>query len=163
MKSWLEKSAIEMYSAHNEGESVATERFIRTLKNKIYKHMTSISKNVYIDKLDDIVNKYNNIYHGTIKLKPVDVKVSIDIDFNKEYNKENPKFEVGDVRMSKYKNIFVKVFVPSWSKEVLVIKKVKTLCRGHMLLVILQAKKLLERFTKTNGKKQNKNNLGQNK
>ena len=63
MKSWLEKNDIEMYSTHNEGKSVVAERFIRTIKNKIYKHMTSISKNVYIEKLDDIVNEYNNIKH----------------------------------------------------------------------------------------------------
>ena len=63
-----------MYSTHNEGKSVVGERFIRTLKNKIYKYMNSISKNVYIDKLDDIVNKYNNTCHSTIKMKPVDVK-----------------------------------------------------------------------------------------
>ena len=63
-----------MNSAHNEGKSAIAERFIRTLKNKIYKYMTSISKNVYIDKLDDIVNKYNNTYHTTIKMKPADVK-----------------------------------------------------------------------------------------
>ena len=63
-----------MYSAHSKGKSVFTERFFRTLKNKIYKYMTSISKNVSIDKLDDIVNKYNNTYHSTIKMQPVDVK-----------------------------------------------------------------------------------------
>ena len=63
-----------MYSTHNEGKYVIVERFIRTLKNKIYKYMTSISKNVYIDKLGDIVNKYNNTYHSTIKMKPVDLK-----------------------------------------------------------------------------------------
>ena len=74
IKSWLEKDAIKMYSTRNEGKSVVAEGFIRTLKNKIYKYMTSISKNVYIDKLDDIVNKYNNTYHSTIKMKPVDVK-----------------------------------------------------------------------------------------
>ena len=68
MKSSLEKNDIEMYSMHNEGKSVVAERFIRTLKNKIYKYMTSISKNVYTDKLDDIVNKYNNTYHSTIKI-----------------------------------------------------------------------------------------------
>ena len=72
MKSCLEKNAIEMHSIHNEGKSVVAERFIGTLKNKIYKYMTSISKNVYIDKLDDIVNKYNNKYHRTIKRKPAD-------------------------------------------------------------------------------------------
>ena len=62
-----------MYLIHNEGKSVVAERFIRTLKNKIYKYMTSISNNVYIDKLDDIVNEYNNTYHRTIKIKPADV------------------------------------------------------------------------------------------
>ena len=67
MKSWLEKNDIEMYSTHNEGKSVVAERFIRTIKNKIYKHMTSISKNVYIDKLDDIIHKYSNKKHRTIK------------------------------------------------------------------------------------------------
>ena len=63
-----------MYSIHNEGKSVVAERFIRTLKTKIYKYMTSVSKNVYIDKLDDIVDECNNTYHRTIKMKPVDVK-----------------------------------------------------------------------------------------
>ena len=76
MKSWVEKSAIEMYSTHNEGKSVIAERSIRTLKNKINKYMTSILKNVYIDKLDDLVIKYNNTYHATIKMKPVDVEPS---------------------------------------------------------------------------------------
>ena len=79
-----------MYSTHNEEKSVDTERFIRTLKNKIYKHMTSILKNVCIDKLDDIFNKYNNTYHRTIKMKLVAVKSSTYIDFNKENNKEGP-------------------------------------------------------------------------
>ena len=74
VKSWLQDNNIEMYSILNEDKSVAAERFIRTLKTKIYKYMTSISKNVYIDILDDIVNKYNNTYHRTIKMKPVDVK-----------------------------------------------------------------------------------------
>ena len=79
-----------MYSTNNEGKSVIAERFIRTLKNKIYKYMTSISKNVYIDKLDDIVNQYNNKYHTTIKMKPVDVKGNPYIDFKKESNDKNP-------------------------------------------------------------------------
>ena len=73
-KKCLKDNDIEMYSTHNEGKSVVAERFIRTLKNKIYKHMTAVSKNVYIDKLDDIVNEYNNTYHRTIEMKPVDVK-----------------------------------------------------------------------------------------
>ena len=71
--------------------------------------MTSVSKNVYIDKLDDIVNKHNNTYHSTITMKPVDVKSNTYIDFNKENNEEDLKFEVGNhVRISKYKNIFAK-------------------------------------------------------
>ena len=74
MKFWLQDIDIKVYSTHNEGKSIVVERFIRTLKNKIYKHMTSVSKSVYIDKLDDIVNKYNRRFHSTIKRKPVDVK-----------------------------------------------------------------------------------------
>ena len=77
-----------MYSRHNQGNSVVPERFIRTLLNKIYKYMTS--KHVYIDKLDDIVKKYNNIYNKTDKMKPVDVNPSMNIDFNKENDKEGP-------------------------------------------------------------------------
>ena len=94
MKSWLEKNDIEMYSTHNEGKSVVAERFIRTLKNKLYKYMTSVSKNVYIDKLDYIVDKYNNTYHSTLKMKPVDVI------------RDN-------VRISKYKNVFAKSYSPN--------------------------------------------------
>ena len=96
-----------MYSTYNEGKSVSAKRFIRTLKNKMYKYMTSISKNVYIDKLDDIVNKHNNTYHSTIKIKPVDVKSSTYIEASKEVNEKDPKFKIGDtVRISKYKKYF---------------------------------------------------------
>ena len=103
-----------MNSTHNERKSVITEGFIRTLKNKIYKYMTSISKNVYIDTLDDIVNKYNNTYHCTIKMKPVDVISSTYIDSRKEINDKDPKFKIGDiVKISKYKNIFAKDCVPN--------------------------------------------------
>ena len=115
-----------MYSIHNKGKSVVAERFIRTLKNKIYKYMTAISKNVYINKLDDIVNEYNNTYHRTIKMKPVDVKHNTYIDFEKEVNDKDPKFKVGDhVRISKYKNIFAKGCMPNWSEEVFVVNKTK--------------------------------------
>ena len=80
-KKWLKDNDIEMYSIHNEGKSVVAERFIRTLKTNIYKYMTAISKNVYINKLGDIVNEYNNTYHRTIKMKPADVKHNTYIDF----------------------------------------------------------------------------------
>ena len=96
MKSWLEKNDKETYSMHNEGKSIATERIIRTLKNKIYKYMTSISKNVYIDKLDDIFNEYNNTYHDTTKMKPVDVKSNTYVDFNNEIDNKDLKFKFGD-------------------------------------------------------------------
>ena len=105
--------------------------------------MTSISKNVYIDKLDDIVNKYNNTYHKASKMKPTDVKPSMYIDFNKENNKEGPTFKVGDhVRISKYKNIFAKGYIPNWSEEVFVIQKVKNTVLWHMLLMNVLQKKL---------------------
>ena len=115
-----------MYSTNNEGKSVVAERFIRTLKRKIYKHMTSISNNVYIDKLDDIAYEYNNTYHTTIKMKPIDVKDNTYINTDKEINNMDPKFKVGDrIRISKYKNIFAKGYTLNWSEEVFVIKKVK--------------------------------------
>ena len=91
-----------MYSTHNEGKSAVAEKLIRTIKSKIYKYMTSISKNVYIDKLDDIVNEYNNTYHTIIKMKPIDVKDNTYINTDKEANNKDPKFKVGNhVRISK--------------------------------------------------------------
>ena len=115
-----------MYSTHNEGKPVIVERFVKTLKSKMYKYMTSISKNVYIDKLDDIVDEYNNTYHTTIKMKPIDVKDNTHINTSKEINNKDPKFRVGGhVRISKYKNIFAKGYMSNWSEEVFIIKKVK--------------------------------------
>ena len=123
---WLRDNDVVMYSTHNEGRSVAAERFIRTLKGKIYKYMTSISKNVSIDKLHDIVDEYNNTYHTTIKMKPIDVKDNTYINTSKEINNKDPKLKVGDhVRISKYKNIFAKGYIPNWSEEAFIIKKVK--------------------------------------
>ena len=125
-KKWLQDNDIVMYSTNNEGKSVVAERFIRTLKSKIYKYMTSVSENVYIDKLNAIVNKYNNTYHTTIKMKPIDVKDNTYINTNKEINYKDPKFKVGDyVRISKYKNIFAKGYMPNWSEEVFVVNKIK--------------------------------------
>ena len=96
-----------MHSTHNEGKSVVAEKFIIILQNKIYKYIILIPKNVYIDKLDNIVTEYNNTYHSTIKMKPVDAKSSTYIDFNIENSDKDPKFEVGDyLRVSRFKNIF---------------------------------------------------------
>ena len=128
MKSEIEESEIEMYLTHDEGKSFVAGRFIKTSKNEIHKYMTSISKNMYIDKLN-IVNKYNNIYHTTIKKNPSALNEAYILTLNKENNKEGSNFKVGDiVRISKYKNIFAKGFVPNWSEEVFVIKKVNVIC-----------------------------------
>ena len=129
MKSEIEESEIEMYSTHDEGKSVVAERFIKISKNEIHKYITSISKNMYIDKLNDIVNKYNNIYHTTIKKNPSVLNQAYILTLNKENNKEGSKLKVGDiVRISKYRNIFAKGFVPNWSEEVFVVKKVNVIC-----------------------------------
>ena len=100
-----------MYSTYNEGKSVVAERFIRTLKN------------VYFDVLDDIVNKYNNTNHKTIKIKPADVNDNSFAEYNEESNEKDPKFKVGDhVRISK----FQKGYTPNWSEEIFIVKKIKS-------------------------------------
>ena len=124
-ESFLKENDIEMYSTHNEGKSVVAERFIKTLKNKIYKHMTYIGKNVYFNVLDDIVDKYNNSFHSSIKIKPKDVTDTNFTEYIEETNMKIPKSKVGDhARISKYKNIFAKSYIPNWSEEVFVINKV---------------------------------------
>ena len=88
----MKGNSIDMYSTHNNGKSDVAERFIRTLKNKIYKHMTAISKNVYFNILNDIADKYINIYHKTIKMKPIDVKSDFFVECNEESNGKVCKF-----------------------------------------------------------------------
>ena len=136
-----------MYSTNNEGKSVIAERFIRTLRNKIYKYMTSTSKNVYNDKLDDIVKKYNNTYHTSFKMKPVDVKDNTYIDFKKEVNDKDPKFKIGDhVRISKYKNIFAKGYMPNWSEEIFIIGKIKNTVPWTYVLNDLNGEEIIGTF-----------------
>ena len=102
---------------------------------------------MYIDKLDHIVNKYNNTYHRTIKMKPVDVKSSTHIDVNQENNKEGPKFKLGDhVIIPKHKNIFAKDFVPNWSVEVFVIKKIKDTVPWTYLIGDLNREEIVGNF-----------------
>ena len=157
MKSWLEKNDIEMYSTHNEGRSAVAEIFIRALKKEIYKYMTSISKYVYIDKLDDTVNKYNNTYHNTIKMKLVDVKPRTYIEYSKEMNYQDPKFKIGDiVTISKYKNIFAKGYVPNWSEEVFVIKEVKTTAPWTYVIDDVKGAEIVETFYEKQLQKANK-------
>ena len=123
-KKWLSDNDIIMYSTFNEGKSVVAERFIRTLKNKLYKHMTATGKDVYYHVLDDVVNECNNTKHNTIKMKAIDAggnkRVYID-----EHNEKDSKFKVGDrVRISKFKNIFARGYTPNWSTEIFIINKI---------------------------------------
>ena len=156
MKSWLEKNNIEKYSTHNEGKYVVAERFIRTLKSRVYKYMTSVSKNVYVDKLGDIVNKYKNTYRKTIKIKPVNNKDNTHIDFGKEVYDKEPKFKVGDnVRISKCKNIFAKRYTPNWSEEVFVISKIKNTVPWKNVINDLNGEKTIGTFYEKKLKKPN--------
>ena len=124
-KKWLSDNNIIMYSTYNEGKSVVAERFIRTFKNKLYKHMTATGKNVHYDVLDDVVNKYNNTKHSTIKMKPIDVNDNNKRVYIDEHNEKRSRFKVGDrVRISKFKNIFAKVYTHNWSKEIFIVNKI---------------------------------------
>ena len=117
-----------MYSTYNEEKPVVAEKFIRTLK----KHVTAVSRNVYVDVLDDIVNKYNNTAHRSIKMKSSDVTSDSYAEYNEDFNEKDPKFKVGDhVRISKYKNIFAKGYTQNWSEEVFVVSKLKIQFREH--------------------------------
>ena len=130
-KSFLKENDIEMYSTFNEGKSVVAERFIKTLKSKIYKHMTTIGENVDFNDLDDIVKKYNNNVHSSIKMKPKGVTDNSFVEYSEETNKKSPKFKVGDnVRISKYKNILLKVIHLIGLKKFLLLIKYKILFLG---------------------------------
>ena len=137
-----------MHSVHNEEKPITAERLIRTLKNNIYKYMTSISKNVYIDDIDNIVKKYNNTYHRKIKMKPVDVMSNTYIESSKEINDKDRKFK-----------IFAQNITLQIKKKFLSLKKLKILCRGHLSLMMLMEKKLVKLFTKKNYKNQIKKYL----
>ena len=146
-KDFVKINDIEMHSTFNEGKSVVAERFIRTLKSKIFKDMTAISKNVYFDVLDDVVNKYSNKIHRTIKMKPIEVIDDSYAEYNEESNKKNPKFQVGDhVRISKYKNIFAKGYVPNWSEEIFVIKKIKNTVPWKYVINDLNSEEIIGSF-----------------
>ena len=122
-----------MYSTYNEGKSVVAERFIKTLKNKIFKHMTAISKNIYFDKLDDIVNKYNNTVYRAIKMKPIDVTSDSYAEYNEDSNKKDPKFKL--VTMLKFQNtttFLVKDMLQIGQKKFLLLVKLKIQFRGLM-------------------------------
>ena len=153
---WLSDNDINMYSTYNEGKSVVAEIFIRTLKNKLYKHMTATGKNVYYDVLDDTVNEYNNTKHSTIKMKPKDfgnnTTKSSSLERNKkvyidEHNEKSARYNVGDrVRISKFKNVFAKGYTPNCSREIFVINKINDTVSYTYNLKDLNDKKIIGSF-----------------
>ena len=128
-------------------KSVVAERFIRTLKNKIYKHMTTFSKNVYIDVLNDIVNRYSNAVHGTIKIKAIDVTNDSYVEYNEYPNKKDPKFKVNDhVRISKYRSRFAKGYNLNWSEEVFIVNEIKNTVPWTYTINDLNGEKVIGTF-----------------
>ena len=154
---FLKINNIEMYSTYSEGKSVVAERFIRTLKNKIFKHMTAVSMNVYFDALDDIADKYNR----TIKIKPTDVTSNSYAEYNENINKKNPKFKVGDhVRISKYKNIFAKGYIQNWSEQDFVVSKIKNTVPWTYAIIDLNGEPITGSFYEKVLKKTNEKEFG---
>ena len=148
-----------MYSTYNEGKSVVAGKFIRTLKNKIFKHMTAVSKNVYFDVLDDIVNKYNNTLYRTIQMKPIDIISDFYAEYSEDSNVTRPKFKVGDhIRILKYKNIFAKWYTQNWSEEVFVVSKIKDTIPWTCVISDLNREPIAGSFMKKNWKKLVKKN-----
>ena len=126
--------------------------------------MTAISKNVYFNVLDDIVNKYNNTVHGTIKTKPIDVTSDFYVEYNEDFNKKNPKFKVGDhVRISKSKNIFAKGYTPNWSEEVFVVSKIKNTVPWTYVINELNGEEIFGSFYEKELQKTNQEKFGVDK
>ena len=156
VKSWFEKNTIEMYSIRNEQKSIIAKRFVKTLKDKICKYMTSISTNVQIDKLDDLVNKYLDTYHSKNKMKPVNVKSNTYMNTFKEINNKDPKFKISDIaRIPKYKHIFGRGYVSNWSKEVSVNKNVKSNVSRTYVISDLRGEEIVGTFWKKELQKTN--------
>ena len=107
---------------------IFSKDFQKTLKGKVFKDITAISKNVYFDVLDDIVDQYNNTFHRTIKMKPIEVTSDSYAEWNENFNEKDSKFKAGDrVRILKYKNIFAIGYTQDWSEEVFIISKIKNI------------------------------------
>ena len=146
-KDFLKLNNIEMYLTYNEAKSVVEERFIRILKNKIFEHMTVISKNDYFHVLDDIVDKHNNTIHWTIKMKPIDVTGDSYVSYNEYPNEKDPKVNVGDhIRISKYKKIFAKRYTPNWSEDVFVISTIRNTIPWTYVINDLNGEEITESF-----------------
>ena len=127
------------------------------MKNNIFKYLTAVSKNVYLYDLDDFVNKYNNIVHLTIKIKPIDVKFDSYAEYNVDSNVKNPKFKIGDhVRISKYKNIFPKGKIGNWSEEVFVISNIQNTFSWTYIINDLNGEDIIGNFYQKKLQKTNK-------
>ena len=146
-KKWLIENHIEIYSTHNEGKPVVAERFIKKVKSKTYRHMTAVSKNIYFDALDDIVDNYNKTFCRTIKMKPIDVKSDSYTEYNVDSNENYPKFKIGNVRISKYKNIFAKGYASNWSEEVFIIRRIKNTVSWTYVINDLKGEETVETFS----------------
>ena len=136
-----------MYSTHNERKSVVAERFIRILKNKIFKLMTAISKNVYFNVLGDIVNKYNNTVHKAIKMRPIDVTTNFYAEYKEDSNKKTLNLKL--VILSEFlstKTFFAKRYAPNWSEEIFVIKKVKNTVPWTYIINDLNGEEIIGTF-----------------
>ena len=137
-----------MYSTYYGGKSVIAERFIKSLKHKIYKCMSLISKKIYFDVLNDIVDEYNNTYHRTIKMKPIDVGNDSFAEYNEESNEKDPKFEIGDhVRISKYSSIFAKGYNPNGSEEIFGLKELKNTVPWTYVFSYLNGEEIVGSFS----------------
>ena len=124
MSEWLENNNILIFLTYNEGKSVITERFIKTLKAKIYKKTTANDSKTYLSYLNKMIDQYNNTYHHSINKKPINADYSALTEPN-ETNSKVPKFKVNDeVRIAKYKNIFIKGYTENWSREIFIIDSV---------------------------------------
>ena len=135
-----------MYSTFNEDKSVVVERFIRTLKNELYKHMTATNKNVYYNVLNDVVSEYNNSNHSTIKMKPIDVKNNKRV-YVDEHNEKSARFNAGDrVRISKFKNIFANGYTPNWSTEIFIVDKINDTVSYKYNIKDLNGEKIIGSF-----------------
>ena len=131
-----------MHSTYNKGESVVAERFIQTLKNKIFKYMTAVS-----DVLDDIVSKYNNTVHRGIKMKPIDVTLDSYAEHNEDSNLTKPKFKIGDrVKISKYKNIFSKGYTQNCLEDLFVVINIKNTVPPTYVISELNGEPITGRF-----------------
>ena len=155
LKKFLKENNIEMYSTCNEGRSVVAGKFIKTLKSKIFKHKTAVSKNACFDVLDNIVDNYNNTFHRIIGMKPIDIKSDSYVEYNVDSNEKDPKIKVRDhVRISKYNNIFAKGYTPNWPKEIFVISKIKSTVPWTYVVIDLNVEEITGTFRRKNCRRQ---------